>query len=283
MLRTCAVLLATVLAASSSSVHAAPAQRIVSLAPNLTELAFAAGAGDRIIATVEFSDRPEAARRVPRIGDAFRVDLERLLALNADLVLVWESGTPKQTVDRIRALRLRVVSFDTLRLEHVADVVRSIGKLAGTEAIADPVAAKFERDVRGLREEFRGRSPVRVFLQVNDRPLYTVNGQHIMSEILGLCGGRNVFASLAELAPALGIESVIAADPQVIISTDDTVPDAAASWRRWRHVDAVKNGNVFTLRSDDIARATLRLTDGARDMCRTLDTARRRISEAASR
>jgi iron complex transport system substrate-binding protein len=118
---------------------------------------------------------------------------------------------------------------------------------------------------------------------VNDRPLYTVNGKHIMSEILGLCGGRNVFEGLTELAPAIGIESVIAADPQVIISTDDTVPDAMASWRQWRHIDAVKDGNVFTLRSDDIARATLRLTDGARQMCRTLDTARDHIRSSASR
>jgi len=282
MLRSCVVVLAAALA-GSTSVHAAPAQRIVSLAPNLTELAFAAGAGERIVATVEFSDRPEAARRIPRIGNAFRVDLERLLALDPDLVLVWESGTPKQTVERIRALHLRVVSFETLRLEHVADVVRALGELAGTDAIADDVAAKFERDVRALREEFRGRSDVRVFVQVNDRPLYTVNGKHIISEILGMCGGRNVFEGLTELAPAIGIESVIAADPQVIISTDDTVPDAAAAWRQWRHVDAVKNGNVFTLRSDDIARATLRLTEGAREMCRTLDTARRRLGEPESR
>ncbi len=282
MLRLCIVSFVAALAASTS-LHAAPAQRIVSLAPNLTELVFNAGAGDRIVATVEFSDLPEAARRIPRIGDAFRVDLERLLQLKPDVVLVWESGTPKQTVDRIRALNLRVVSFETLSLEQVADVVRSLGELAGTESIADEVAAKFDRDVRELREEFRGRSAVSVFLQVNDRPLYTVNGKHIMSEILGLCGGRNVFAGLTELAPAIGIESVIAANPQVIISTDDTVPDAATSWRQWRHVDAVKNGNVFTLRSDDIARATLRLTDGARDLCRTLDTARQRIRESASR
>ena len=282
MLRSCVVVLAVALA-GSTWVHAAPAQRIVSLAPNLTELAFAAGAGERIVATVEFSDRPEAARRIPRIGNAFRVDLERLLALDPDLVLVWESGTPKQTVERIRALHLRVVSFETLRLEHVADVVRALGELAGTDAIADDVAAKFERDVRALREEFRGRSDVRVFVQVNDRPLYTVNGKHIISEILGMCGGRNVFEGLTELAPAIGIESVIAADPQVIISTDDTVPDAAAAWRQWRHVDAVKNGNVFTLRSDDIARATLRLTEGAREVCRTLDTARRRLGEPESR
>lgn len=282
MLKLCIVVL-TVALAASTAVRAAPAQRIVSLAPNLTELAFAAGAGERIVATVEFSDRPEAARRIPRIGNAFRVDLERLLELEPDLVLVWESGTPKQTVERIHALNLRVVSFETLRLEHVADVVRAIGKLAGTDAIADDVAAKFERDVRALREEFRGRSAVSVFVQVNDRPLYTVNGKHIISEILGMCGGRNVFEGLAELAPAIGIESVIAADPQVIISTDDTVPDAAAAWRQWRHVAAVKNGNVFTLRSDDIARATLRLTDGARETCRTLDTARRRMGEPVAR
>ena len=272
------LLVALLLAFAAVAIQAAaPAQRIVSLAPHLTELAFTAGAGDRIVATVEFSDHPEAARAIPRIGDAFRVDLERLLALRPDVVLVWESGTPKPTVERIRTLQLRVVSFQTQRLEHVATVLREIGRLAGTSDVAERAASDYERSIRELRERYRDRAPVRVFIEVDDRPLYTVNGQQIMSEIVELCGGRNVFADLNELAPAISIEAVIAANPQVIVSTDDTVPDAAASWNRWRHIEAVRTGNVYTLRSDDIARATTRLTVAAEAVCRTLDTARERL------
>ena len=266
-----------ILALIASTAYAAAPERIVSLAPHLTELAFTAGAGDRIVATVEYSNHPDAARSIPRIGDAFRVDLERLLALRPDVVLVWDSGTPAPTVERIRALKLSVVSFQTHRLEHVATVLREIGRLAGTSEVAERAAADYERSIQELRERYRDRTPLSVFIEVDDRPLYTVNGQHIMSEIVELCGGRNVFADLNALAPAIGIEAVIAANPQAIISTDDTVPDAAAVWGRWRHIEAVRTGNVYTLRSDDIARATTRLTVAAEAVCRTLDTARQRM------
>lgn len=269
-------------AVAAHAAHAAPAQRIVSLAPHLTELAFTAGAGDRIVATVEYSNHPGAARNIPRIGDAFRVDLERLVALRPDAVLVWESGTPAPTVERIRALHLPVVSFQTQRLEHVATVLRALGRLAGTSEIAERAASDYERRIQELRDLYRDRTPVRVFIEVDDRPLYTVNGRQIISEIVELCGGRNVFADLNELAPAIGIEAVIAANPQAIISTDDTVPDAAATWQRWRHIEAVRTGNVYTLRSDDIARATTRLTVAAESVCRTLDTARQRLRAAAA-
>jgi iron complex transport system substrate-binding protein len=270
-----ALILLMLLAAGAG--HAAPSQRIVSLAPHLTELAFTAGAGDRIVATVEYSNHPDAARSLPRIGDAFRVDLERLVALRPDVVLVWETGTPAPTIERIRALQLRVVPFQTQRLADVATVLREIGRLAGTSAVAERAAADYEQHIRQLRDTYRDRAPLRVFIEVDDRPLYTVNGRQIISEIVELCGGRNVFADLNELAPAIGIEAVIAANPQAIISTDDTVPDAAAEWARWRHIDAVRTGNVYTLRSDDIARATTRLTVAAEAVCRTLDTARQRL------
>jgi iron complex transport system substrate-binding protein len=262
---------------AASARAAAPPQRIVSLAPHLTELAFTAGAGERVVATVEYSDHPDAARSIPRIGDAFRVDLERLLALRPDVVLVWESGNPAPTIERIRALHLPVVSFQTQRLADVATVLRQIGRLAGTSAVADRAADDYERRIQELRDLYRDRTRVQVFVEVDDRPLYTVNGQHIISEIVELCGGRNVFAELNELAPAISIEAVIAANPQAIISTDDTVPDAAAEWSRWRHIEAVRTKNVYTLRSDDIARATTRLTVAAEAVCRTLDTARQRL------
>ena len=154
--------------------------------------------------------------------------------------------------------------------EDVATALRDIGRLPGTSEIAERAAADYERRIRELRDLYRDRA--RVFIEVDDRPLYTVNGKQIISEIVELCGGRNVFADLNELAPAISIEAVIAANPQAIISTDDTVPDAAAEWERWRHIEAVRTGNVYTLRSDDIARATTRLTVAAESVCRTLDS-----------
>jgi iron complex transport system substrate-binding protein len=262
---------------------AQPARRIVSLAPHLTELAFSVGAGDRIVATVEFSDHPDQAKRIPRIGDAFRVDFERLLALHPDVVLVWDTGTATRTIDRIRALKIPVVSIETHRLADVATALRTIGDLAGTRDVAESVASKYEADIDELRQEYRGRPPIRVFVQINERPLYTVNGRQIMSEIVSLCGGVNVFADLNELAPVVGIESVVAKNPQVILSTSDTVPDAAASWHEWRHIEAVRSGNVYTVNSDDFARSTTRLAAGARDVCRTLDTARARLTDSAKR
>jgi iron complex transport system substrate-binding protein len=275
--------LALLLFLAAAAAYAAPPQRIVSLAPHLTELAFTAGAGERIVATVEYSDHPAAARRIPRLGDAFRVDLERLVALRPDAVLVWESGNPATTIERIRELHLPVVAFQTQRLQDVANALREIGRLAGTSEIAERAASGYERRIQQLRDEYRDRTPVRVFIEVDDQPLYTVNGKQIISEIVELCGGRNVFADLNEFAPAIGIEAVIAANPQAIISTDDTVADAAAEWQRWRHIEAVRIGNVYTLRSDDIARATTRLTVAAESVCRTLDTARERLRAAAAR
>lgn len=272
-----ALLAVSVCGSSVAAEGQAPARRIVSLAPHLTELAFTAGAGDRIIATIEYSDHPQAARKIPRIGDAFRVDLERLLALKPDAVFVWDSGTPVQLIERIRSLKLRVIPFQTHRLDEVATTLRSIGAIAGTSAIANAEADRFEREIAALRARYQGRPAVRVFIQINDQPLYTVNDRQIMSEIVELCGGRNVFADLNELAPAIGVEAVIEANPQVIISTDDTVPDAAEVWGKWKHIDAVRTHNVYTLPSDDIARATTRLSVGAREVCSTLDGARKRL------
>lgn len=251
-----------------------PATRIVSLAPHLTELAFAAGAGDRIVATVEYSDYPAEARAIPRIGDAFRVDMERLLALEPDLVLVWETGTPVPTIERLRSLGLRVESVPTPTIEALADALRRIGELAGTERHADQEAARIESEFARLREQYRDRARITVFLQINDRPLYTVNGKHIISEVASVCGGTNVFEQLNDLAPTIGIEAVLAANPEAIVSTDDTVPDALGTWKRWKGMRAVQAGNVFTLSSDELTRATPRLVEGARAMCRALDTAR---------
>jgi iron complex transport system substrate-binding protein len=274
------LLLAAVLAAAVSG--AAERPRIVSLAPHLTEIAYAAGAGDALVGTVEYSDYPAAARSLPRIGDGWRVDFERVLALRPDVVLAWTSGTPRATVAQLEAMRLEVVEVPTFRLADVPAALRLVGDLAGTRAAAEPVAARFEADVRRLRERHAGDTPLTVFVQIDDEPLFTVNGRHVISEVVELCGGRNVFAGLPQIAPQVDVEAVLALDPQVILSTDDTIADPRALWQRWPQLAAVRRGTLYTMSSDTVARASPRLVEGVSAVCEALDDARSRIVRAAA-
>jgi iron complex transport system substrate-binding protein len=259
-------------------VQTAAAQlRIVSLAPHLTELAYAAGAGDAIVGTVEYSDFPAAARALPRVGDGWRVDTERLLALRPDLVLAWPSGTPEDTIARLKALRLRVVPIPTYRVADVPAALRSIGRIAGTGAVAEEAAANFEAEIERLRARYSREAPLSVFIQIDDEPLYTVNRRHVISEVVDLCGGRNVFADLPQIAPPVAIEAVLARKPQVILSTDDTIADPAAYWRRWPSLAAVRRGTIYSMPADTLARSTPRLVVGVRATCEALRDARARL------
>jgi len=257
---------------------AAERPRLVSLAPSLTEIAYAAGAGGALVGTVEYSDYPAAARALPRVGDGWQVDVERVLALRPDVVLAWSSGTPQTTIDRLRGVGLRVVSVPTFRLTDVPAALRQLGALAGTAADAEDAARRFEDAIRLLRVRYSGARVLTVFVQIDDQPLYTVGGRHIISEVVELCGGRNVFETLSQVAPAIDVEAVLARDPQVILSTDDTVADPAAAWRRWPQLEAVRAGTVYSLPADLVARATPRLAAGAQRTCEVLDDARARIA-----
>ncbi len=280
----CGVLIAaTPVAVGTSSAAGQPARRIISLAPHLTELVFAAGAGHRLVGAVAYSDYPPAARELTQIGDAFRIDLERVLALEPDLVLAWESGTPREVVGRLEALGLRVVSMRVSRLGEVAAALRLVGRLAGTEPAAESAAAAYEQELTDLRDRYAGRSSLRVFIEIGDRPLYTVNGQHPISELVSLCGGDNVFAGLDSLAPTIGAEAVIATDPDVILATDDSGGDPRLAWSRWTNMTAIRAGNVFVVSSDLVARATPRLIAGARDVCQALEEGRQNLGKQVAR
>lgn len=275
-----AFLLAAVLAAAVAGAAGPP--RIVSLAPHLTEIAYAAGAGPALVGTVEYSDYPPAARELPRVGDGWRVDFERVLSLRPDVVLAWASGTPRTTIDRLRDMRLEVVEVPTFRLADVPAALRRIGEIAGTRATAEPAAARFEAEVRRLRARHAGDRPVRVFVQIDDEPLFTVNGRHVISEIVELCGGRNVFVDLPQIAPPVDLEAVLARDPQVVLSTDDTIADPHAQWRRWPQLTAVRHGTIYSMPADTVARASPRLVEGVEAVCAALDDARARLAGAAA-
>jgi len=273
-----AVLLAAALCSAVTA--AAERPRIVSLAPNLTEITYAAGAGPALVGTVEYSDYPEAARSLPRVGDGWRIDLEQVLALRPDIVLAWSSGTPAATIERLRATGLRVVEVPTFRLADVPAALRLVGELAGTRAAAESAAARFDAQVQRLRRQHAGARPVRVFIEIDDEPLFTVNGRHIISEVAGLCGGRNVFAGLPQIAPQVDVEAVLASDPDVILSTDDTIADPRAQWLAWPQLRAVRLGTIYSLSSDTVTRASPRLAQGAAQVCAALDAARGKLAAA---
>ena len=251
-----------------------PAQRIVTLAPNLTELVFAAGAGERRAGVARFSDYPPAARRLPVVSDAVQVDLERLLVLRADLVLAWQGGTPPDVIARLERAGLPVFVAGASGLDDIARNITAIAQLAGTTAAAEPARAAFDADLRALRAHLHEGAPVRVFYEIWDRPLMTVNKAHLISEIITLCGGVNVFAGLGALTPEVSREALLAARPDIVLggSSADT-PAAFAA--RWAALPPPFNGwTARHLPTDLIQRPTPRIVEGARRLCAHLDAVR---------
>jgi iron complex transport system substrate-binding protein len=257
-----------------SPAPAGEAVRIVSLAPHLTELTFSAGAGERLVGVVEYSDYPEAALAIPRIGDAFNVDLERLVELAPDLVLAWRSGTPAPLRDRIEALGFRVVTFETLTLEDVPERLVELGELIGDSRLARDRAANYREAMAALRNEARGQAKIRVFFQISLNPLYTVGGQHFISEIISLCGARNVFDDLDELAAAVSHEAVLERDPQLILSDRRWLEETRSSWAKYSSLGTTHASNVSGIDADLVTRPTLRLAEGARQVCTAIRAAR---------
>lgn len=258
----------------------AAARRIVSVAPHVTETLFAAGAGSRVVGAVDYSDYPEAAKTIPRVGGSSGLDLEAILALKPDLVIGWASGNPASKMEKLRALGVMVYLSEPRRMEDVARDIEQFGVLAGTLPVAGQVAAAYRARHRKLHTRYAHRPPVRVFYQIWNRPLLTVNGEHLISQAIALCGGENVFSGSPLLTPAVDVEAVFAADPEVIV-TGDAPPDARDDWQRWPTLQAVRKGNVFHLPPDLLERNGPRILDGAEQLCGMLETARRQSNRVA--
>jgi iron complex transport system substrate-binding protein len=256
-----------------------PVRRIVSVAPHLTELLFAAGLGPAVVGVDAWSDYPAAAQRLPRIGDSAQLDLERIVALKPELVVVWADGTSARQLQRLRALRLPVYFSRLRRLEDVAATLRRFGALAERPAVAEAAARRYEDGLQALRQRYAARRELRVFYQIWRRPLLTINGQHFISQALALCGARNVFAALGPLTPTLDEEAVVAADPDVIAASrqDSGGADPLSGWRALRGLRAVRHDALLLLDADTLHRPTDRLLQGATELCQGLDALRARL------
>lgn len=257
---------------------ARPAQRIISLAPHITEQLYAVGAGAELVGAVDYSDYPEAAKRLPRVGGYSRLDLEAILALRPDLVVGWLSGNDNRQLERLEALGIPVYRSEPRELADIASGLRRLGIVSGHRGEAAARAERFERTLAQLRADHSGQRPVRVFYQIWNRPLMTINGEHLISDVIRLCGGENVFAGLPALTPMVSEEAVIAVDPDIIVASGmgEARPEWLDEWRRWKELRAVRMDRLRFIPPDLIQRATPRLLLGTERLCRMIEQVRGR-------
>ncbi len=253
-----------------------PAQRIISLAPHLTELLFAVGAGGQVVGVVQYSDYPAAANKLPRIGSYQQFDLETVIRLRPDLIVAWQSGNNPGQIEQLKKLGFPVYISEPRRVADVASSMERLGALAGGGEQAVHALRDFRQRYARLQARYAGRPPVRTFYEVWNRPLMTVSSAHLIGDVMKLCGAENVFAALPVLTPAISEEAVLAADPAVIIASgmDQARPEWLDDWRRWPQLRAVKAGHLYFIPPDLLQRHSPRILDGAEQLCAQVERAR---------
>ncbi len=257
-------------------VLASPARRIISLSPHVTELLFAAGGGQYIVGAISYSDFPEAAKKIPVIGDNRALDIERILALKPDLVIVWRDLISAKQIVQLRHLGIPMFFTAANKLQDIPASLQSFGKLMATETQANLAAQELRAQINALTSRYAHRTPVRLFYQVWDKPLYTLNGQHIVSDAIRTCGGVNIFANLNIIAPNVSIEAVLEQDPQAIIATAEKNPSdgGVTMWTRYPSMTAVRQHNLFLVDGNLLNRPGPRMITGVAELCAKLDGAR---------
>ncbi|WP_373924703.1 cobalamin-binding protein [Duganella sp. CY15W] len=251
-----------------------PARRVISMAPHVTELLFAAGGGERIVGAVTYSDYPEAAKKIPRVGDNRQLDMERVIAMKPDLIVVWMHSSSERQLDMLRQLGIPLYHSEPPTLDAIPGSIARLGQLLGTEKVADAAADDLRQKLAALTARYARRSPVRLFYQVWDKPLYTLNGTHIVSDAIRVCGGENIFADLKMTAPVVSAEAVLQQDPEAIFGTSQKDNGGVNLWRQYTTMTAVRNDNLFTLNGELLNRAGPRMIEGTAALCEKLDIAR---------
>ena len=252
-----------------------PAQRVISLAPHLTEVVYAVGGGDRMVATVAWSDFPEEAKLLPIIGSNNKINYEALLAYNPDLVLVWRSGNGESIIQRLSSLGLNVFVNEPKKLNSIPDTLHKIGRLLGVESESEKTILEFQLTLATLQNKYQQVRKVSVYYQIWQSPLISFGGKHLVSDVLRLCGAENIFSDVRPLVPRIGVESVLASDPEVIIVGQYTDVDAAFEyWKQWPQLKAVTNHHLYKVDPYLLHRHTPRILLGAKQLCSAIDQAR---------
>ncbi|OEZ61706.1 cobalamin-binding protein [Duganella sp. HH105] len=261
--------------AGNSVTVARPAQRIISMAPHITELLFAAGGGERVVGVMNYSDYPEAAKRIPQVGSNATIDMEHVLALRPDLLVVWKSGNTARQLDQLKSLGIPIFYSDPQKLEEVATSLTRLGQLMDTGPAAQKAALDYRQRIAKLSATYAQRSTVRVFYQIWEKPIFTLSGEHIVSDAIRVCGGQNVFAALKVPAPTVSTEAVLQENPEAIVGGEKHDAEAGINiWKQYKGMQAVQRGNLFMIDSETLVRATPRIADGVAMLCERLEAAR---------
>ncbi|AZR82309.1 cobalamin-binding protein [Thiomicrospira sp. S5] len=252
------------------------AQRIISLAPHLTEQVYSAGAGDKLVGVIDYSDYPDAAKTLPSVGNFAHLNIEKIVALKPDLILAWQSGNRMKDLDKLKQLGLNVWTTDTHRLSDIPRQIRAIGQRAGTESQAIPAAQALEQTLATLKSRYQNAPEIRVFYQIWAKPYITINRDQFISQGIALCHGRNVFGNLPSLSGEVSLESILKADPQVILLGG--YPEKQTFWQQaWQKIPgltAVEKHQIYPMVSDWLQRPTARFINALPEVCQTLDKAR---------
>lgn len=254
------------------------ARRIATLSPGATELTYAAGAGEQVVAVVSYSDYPPEAKQVASVGSHTRIDLETLVGLAPDLVIGWVTGNPAEQLETLEALGMPVFYIEPHDVEGVASAIERLARLAGTEVAGQTVADNFRDTMAALATRYRDRDPVTTFYQVWDEPLMSVNDQHLIGQVVGICGGENVFGEQARRVPRIDDEAVLAANPEAIVAggMGEENRHWLTHWQQYTNLTAVTEDNLFFVPPSLIQRPTPRLMEGTQILCEKLDIARQK-------
>lgn len=253
-----------------------PASRIISLAPSLTELVYATGAGDKLVGVVDYSDYPPQADLLPVVGRFDLLDVERIVELQPDLIIAWRSGNPRSSISQLKNLGLTVYIAEPKNLTSIANHIYKLSVLTGTQEEAKSTIQEFNRTYEELRTQYSNRAKIKTFYQVWDKPIITVGGNELINDIIELCGGENIFKEIQLVAPKIDQESVLIRNPAVIIASGSNTerPKWLDDWKRWPDLTAVTEGNLFFIIPELLQRHTPRALIGATQMCTYIERAR---------
>lgn len=253
-----------------------PAKRIVSLMPHATELLFEVGAGDQVVGAVKYSDYPEAAKDIPRVGGYSSLNIEAIVALEPDVLIAWPEGNRTRELERLNALGLPILVSDPRKFTDIAHALKVYGAITGKNEQANVAIEKFNKKYTFLRETYHQQSPVSVFYQVWNSPLMTQNGNTFISRAIELCGGVNIYAELPMTNPQVSIESILVKDPQVIVASGmgQARPEWLDDWRQYKSLQAVQKNNLFHILPELFQRPTSRFLIGTQQLCEAMQKAR---------
>ena len=253
-----------------------PAQRVITLAPHLTELVFAIDQGDKLVGVMSFSNYPEAAKKIPRIGSHNTISYESIAKIQPDLILAWGYGNGSEVINKLKSLGFSVYVSEPNKLEGVAATIRKLGILLDAKDKGENEANKFINRLSQLKENYSNRQKISVFYQMSDNPIMTLSGRHLISDVIELCGGFNIFSKAIPIALKVSLESLVRSDPQVVIAgtKKENEEKWLSEWANRISMKAVKNKQVYFIDPDLLIRHGPRIIEGTEKICNYLERSR---------